>query len=443
MDKITSGLNKIISELNGQNILILGFGREGRSSYSFLQQHVPDANIAVADANTTLETEKYPMVRQWHLGPDYLQAISQYDLVLQSPGVCLKSLFPTLDTSRITSQTDLFLQAFGSQSIGVTGTKGKSTTSSLIRHLLQETGHETLFGGNIGIPLFELIPQINARSRIVMELSCHQLEFARHSPHIALLLNLFEEHLDHYTDYNAYQLAKYNIARNQRAEDLFLYPKGNELIENLMEKHPLASQIIAFSEEDFGDLLQSTNFPLKGAHNRLNAAAALSAAQKCDPQTSMADWTTALYSFQSLPHRMEYVGCFDGVTYYNDSISTIPQAAIAAVKAIGNVDTLLLGGMDRGIDYTPLKELFAYSSVRNFLFTGAAGRRMLGIAQETDPHDKHFAFFENFADMVDEAKKCTCKGMVCLLSPAAPSYDAFKNFEERGEVFKGLLKKSI
>ena len=432
-------VNNIINFLKGKTILILGFGREGRSSYVFLERYLPEATIGIADADTNIATKEFPLVKQWHLGKNYLQALSDYEIVLQSPGVCLKTLKQHMDCNNITSQTDLFLMAYGSQCIGITGTKGKSTTSSLISHLLKESGHETLFGGNIGIPLFDLIPQITPESKIVMELSCHQLEFTKHSPHISLLLNIFEEHLDHYIDYPAYQLAKFQIAQHQQKGDLFLYPSGNDLIQNLLKHHPILSETNTFSSDGFEQLLDDPRFPLKGVHNRLNATAALMAVQKADPKTSLETWRSALYSFQSLPHRMEPVGSFNGITYYNDSISTIPQAVIAAVQAIGNVDTLLLGGMDRGIDYTPLTELFEHSSVSHFLFTGAAGRRMLAIARKTDSHDKHFAFFENFAEMVKAAKQCTRKGGVCLLSPAAPSYDAFKNFEERGEIFKKLV----
>lgn len=428
----------ILESLRDRKILILGFGREGTSSYAFLQHYLPSAFIAVADANSTISPKSFQAVKQWHLGKDYLKAIPQYDIVLQSPGVCLKDLPPEILSNKITSQTDLFLKAFGSKCIGITGTKGKSTTSSLIYHLLKENNKEVLFGGNIGLPLFDLIPQISSLSTIVMELSCHQLEFAQHSPHIALLLNLFEEHLDHYINYFTYQRAKFNIARYQKPEDTFIYPAQNQLIENLIKQYPPVSNKQVFSAEQLPEWLKDERFPLTGAHNMTNAMAALLAVKNAFPSISQENLKSAMFSFRGLPHRLEKIGCYNGVTYYNDSISTIPQATIAAVNALKNVDTLLLGGMDRGIDYSPLKELFEDSSISNFLFTGAAGKRMLSMAKPNS--GKHFEFFEKFAEMVEAAKKCTRKGMVCLLSPAAPSYDAFKNFEERGSVFKNLVE---
>lgn len=429
----------ITEDLVGKKILILGFGREGRSSLRFITRQLPDAQVYVADANLKLEKELRQLLPGGHfiLGPDYLQAVPAFDLVLQSPGICLKDYLSLFEHVQLTSQTELFLKAYRDQCIAVTGTKGKSTTSSLISHLLKETGHEVLFGGNIGLPLFELIPQITPQTRIVLELSCHQLEFAKVSPHIAVLLNLFEEHLDHYRDYEAYQRAKYNIALYQQPEDCFITSASDARIARLRELYPTHSRNLLFQMESLPEELKDGHFPLKGEHNRLNAYAALLAVQTADSAVDRMCWFQAMQTFQSLPHRLEYVGCVRGIRFYNDSISTIPQAAMAAVEAVGEVDTLILGGMDRGIDYTPLQELFLHSEVRNFLFTGAAGRRMMQLAAGAE--NRHLAFYENYEDIVEAAFRLTREGRVCLLSPAAPSYDAFRNFEERGDVFKNLV----
>lgn len=429
----------IIEEFKGKKILILGFGREGRSTLRFINENLPEAQVYVADANLKLEAELRQLLPEGHfiLGPDYLQSVPRFDLVMQSPGICLKDHLPLFENVELSSQTALFLKAYRDQCIAVTGTKGKSTTSSLISHLLKETGNEVLFGGNIGLPLFELIPQITPRTHIVLELSCHQLEFVKVSPHVAVLLNLFEEHLDHYKDYEAYQRAKYNIALYQRPEDCLVTSASDARIAGLTQQFPLCSNIQLFCPEDIPEELKNEQFPLKGEHNLLNAYAALLTVQAAVPGLERARCLQAMQSFQGLPHRLEYVGCVRRIRFYNDSISTIPQAAIAAVKALGDVDTLILGGMDRGIDYTPLRELLLHSEVRNFLFTGAAGRRMMRIADGTE--GKNLAFFEKYEDIVEAAFQLTREGRICLLSPAAPSYDAFRNFEERGEVFKKLV----
>lgn len=420
--------------LENKRILILGFGKEGRSTYGFLRKYFPNSEVAVADRNPNLNLDSCPELEKSFLGEKYLDAINRYDVVIQSPGVCLKDILPLPESVFLTSQTDLFLRLFASRCIAVTGTKGKSTTSSLIYHILKNTAHDVLLGGNIGNPLFNLIPLINEKSVLVLELSCHQLEFVKESPHVALLLNLFEEHLDHYIDFAAYQKAKYNIGFYQKINDIFISPLKDEKINFLLKNYPLKSKILNYRENDidFGK-----DFPLKGEHNRMNAIAAFLAVKTWDPSISEQGLKLALRTFKSLPHRLEYVGCVNGISFYNDSISTIPQASIAAVKALEVVDTLILGGMDRGIDYSPLRILFSGSSVKNFIFTGEAGKRMMRYSEGIK--GKKFVFFDNYEDIVREAKLCTEIGKICLLSPAAPSYDAFKNFEERGEVFKKLV----
>ena len=426
-------------ELSGKRILVLGFGREGRSSFNYLRKHLPDADVSVADANTLLKEELSGCLPEDRilLGPDYMREMTRFDVIMQSPGVCLKDFLPMPDSVRLTSQTDLFLRMFRDRCIGVTGTKGKSTTSSLLHHLLRESGKEVLFGGNIGIPLFDLIPQIRPETIVVLELSCHQLEFVHSSPHIALLLNLFEEHLDHYRDFTAYQQAKYNIAMYQEPGDFFICTATDQLVSGWRRRFPPKAEVRLFGEGALPEPLCAEQFPLKGEHNRRNAEAALLAVQAADPALTPERCREALFSFHALPHRLEPVGCVRGIYFYNDSISTIPQAAVAAVTALKSVDTLILGGMDRGIDYTPLLPLFKSSPVRNFLFTGAAGRRMMAL--DTPAEGKNFLFCEDYGTLVETAFRLTAPGKVCLLSPAAPSYDAFKNFEERGEVFKKLV----
>lgn len=430
-------VGRLAASLAGKRILILGYGCEGASSLRFLRGCLPDADISVADANPDLAGTLSSLLppEKCLLGPDYMQAVPQFDVVLQSPGICLKDVMHLFEKVWLTSQTDLFLSMFRKQCIGVTGTKGKSTTASLIHHLLRETGHESLFGGNIGLPLFDLVPQVIPSATVVLELSCHQLEFVRCSPHIAVLLNLFEEHLDHYRDFMAYQRAKYNIACFQDEEDVFIAPAADDRVAALRQLLPPKSAVRLFGESEI--TLSQDDFPLKGEHNRRNAEAAMLAVQAAFPTVPMDSLNSALGSFRSLPHRLEPVGCVGGIDFYNDSISTIPQAAVAAVEALGRVDTLLLGGMDRGIDYTPLLPLFRDSQVRNFLFTGQAGRRMMSLTGPVP--GKTFLFYEKFGDMVEAAFRMTAPGRICLLSPAAPSYDAFKNFEERGNIFKKMV----
>lgn len=425
-------LNTIFKRLRGKRILILGFGREGKSSLAFLQKFLPHASIGVADKNQKafddlITNSSNPIAT--YSGEDYIDAVKNYDIVIKTPGISLKD--KNVDLSKITSQTDLFLEAFHNQIIGVTGTKGKSTTSTLIYHLLKESGRDAILAGNIGIPIFDVIEKISKRSIIVFELSAHQLQFIHRSPHIGILLNVFEEHLDHFGTFEAYRNAKFNIISNMDETD---WAVTND--EFSYEASKLMLRSLNYLYYDFD--IDWNNVPLKGEHNKSNVKAALCAIHAFGVPVD--DVIPYLYTFKPLEHRQEFVGTFHGISFYNDSISTIPQAAIAAVKTIKNVNFLLLGGFDREIDYTPLVDFLVKNPIEHILYTGKAGARMYQMLKDAG----YQGYIKNFKDLNEafEIIKSESKpGDVVLLSPAAASYDQYKNFEERGKIFKDLARK--
>ena len=419
-------MSTIFKRLRGKRILILGFGREGKSSLAFIQKYLPHATIGVADKNA--EALKDLSGVAVYSGENYFDAINDYDIVLKTPGISL--LGKDVDLSKITSQTDLFLEEFHSQIIGVTGTKGKSTTSTLIYHLLKESGRDAILAGNIGIPIFDIIEKITNKSIIVFELSAHQLQYIHRSPHIGILLNVFEEHLDHFGTFEAYRDAKLNIIRKMGEADWAVTSD-----EFCYEAESMMVRSLSYQYYDFG--VDWDTIPLKGEHNRLNVKAALCAINAFGVPVD--EVLPHLYTFHPLEHRQELVGTFGGVTFYNDSISTIPQATIAALQTIKNVTFLLLGGYDREIDYTPLIDYLKKNPVKHILYTGKAGNRMYEMLQ----HSGYQGDIKNFKDL-NEAfeiiKKLSENGDVCLLSPAAASYDQYRNFEERGSLFKTLSR---
>lgn len=422
-------INVIFKRLRGKSILILGFGREGRSSLAFIRKFLPHAVLGVADGNgdalAGLE-ENYKV--KTYSGANYLDAINDYDLVLKTPGISLKD--KEIDLSKITSQTDLFLEEFHDRIIGVTGTKGKSTTSTLISHLLKESGRDVFLVGNIGIPVFDVIEKLTQNSLIVFELSAHQLQFIHRSPHVGILLNVFEEHLDHFGTFEAYRNAKLNIIRKMGDGDWAVTTD-----EFGFEVGDFFGRIISYPYYDFE--VDWDSVPLKGAHNVLNVKAALCA---CGAFGIPADEVIRhLYTFKPLEHRQELVGIFGGVTFYNDSISTIPQAAIAAVETIKNVRFLLLGGYDREIDYTPLTEYLMKNKIEHLLFTGNAGKRMMSMLENAG-YQGDMTTYANLPEAFSIVQSKAKTGDVCLLSPAAASYDQYKNFEERGRLFKSLAE---
>lgn len=416
--------NSIFERLKGKKVLVLGFGREGRSSFSFINNNIPVAELAVADRNAAALSD-VPVTS--FSGEHYLDALNDYDVVIKTPGISLKDI--DVDISKITSQTDLFLEAFHSQIIGVTGTKGKSTTSSLIHHLLQSSGRKSFLVGNIGVPVFEIMDKVTSDSIIVFELSAHQLQFIHRSPHVGILLNIFEEHLDHFGTFEAYSEAKKNIIAKMTADDWAV--TSGELIGCVSHIPHIVNYESYPLDEDFGEM------PLKGEHNRNNVRAALCACHLFG--VPVVELLPSLKTFKPLEHRQEPVGTFHGVSFYNDSISTIPQATIAANETIKDVTFLLLGGYDRNIDYSPLVEYLLKKKVPHLLFTGKAGQRIMMMLKE-NRYDGDVDVFENLDEAFDIIRRKASVGDVCLLSPAAASYDRYRNFEERGSVFKSLAR---
>ena len=418
----------IFKRLRGKRILILGFGREGKSSLAFIKKYLPHAIVGIADKNESAfkDLDLNQSNPKLYFGDNYFDAINDYDVVIKTPGISL--LGKDVDLSKITSQTDLFLEEFHDQIIGVTGTKGKSTTSTLIYHLLKESGRDAILAGNIGIPIFDVIEKITNKTIIVFELSAHQLQFIHRSPHIGILLYVFEEHLDHFGTFEAYRNAKLNIIRKMGEKD---WAVTND--EFCYEADKMMVRSLNYQYYDFG--VNWDDVPLKGDHNRLNIKAALCAIYAFGIPVD--EVLPHLYTFQPLEHRQEFVGTFGGVTFYNDSISTIPQAAIAAMQTIKHVTFLLLGGFDREIDYSPLIEYLTQNPIPHILYTGKAGQRMTEMLKKAG-YQGDIKNFKDLNEAFEIIKSLSKNGDVCLLSPAAASYDQYKNFEERGRLFKKL-----
>ncbi|MBL7137379.1 MAG: UDP-N-acetylmuramoyl-L-alanine--D-glutamate ligase [Bacteroidales bacterium] len=450
--------------LGGKKILLLGFGREGESSYRVIRKLWPNQKIWIADCNPDVTGNILlhgDQNLEFQCGEHYLEGLNRFDVILKSPGIILKKLKEPVNESRITSQTDLFLEIFAPQVTGITGTKGKSTTTSLIAHMLTTGGKETILLGNIGTPAWHFFDLITPQTLIVNEISSHQLEYIRHGPHISLLLNIFEEHLDAYRSYHDYQLAKMKIATTQVAGDYFLYNSDDTLIREHIGSLPLKPQLIPLSlQQQFdvgafkrnGELViripgrnelvvhEPHNRYLKGEHNLRNILAAITACwlQRVTEEAIL----DGLASFKGLAHRMEYLGCQHGIHWVNDSIATIPEACIAAMQSLPDVDTLILGGFDRGIDYEMLSRFLLQAPVRTLIFNGAAGRRIgteLEKIDQTIKTRKKLFYINRFDDLLPLVLEHTRQGTTCLLSPAAASYDEFRSFEERGLRFRQLV----
>lgn len=438
-------LNILKKTVSNQRVLLLGFGREGRALYRRITQVGGYTVLGIADQNPISDA---PGGAVLHIGADYQKAMYNYDIVFKSPGIVLETSPEQLPCT-VTSLTEVFLTAYREQCIGITGTKGKSTTSSLLYHVLQTAGLPTVLGGNIGIPMADLYEQITPETVIVLEISVHQLEYTKVSPKIAVFLNLFEEHLDHYGTFAYYAYCKENIYRYQQAGDLLLcgeisLPKAGDCLADVLHiaiDDPLADislhgGAIARCGEDSMELPDTMS--LTGLHNRLNCAVVYALAHKL----GVADEKIAegIATFQPLPHRLEMLGEWDGIRWVNDSISTACETCIQALNSLHDTDTVMIGGMDRGISYTPLLDYLSTSDVPHIILMSDSGRR---ITEEAKSYDStltdRIITVKNLTEAVRLAKQITQKGKIALLSPAAASYNEYKNFEVRGEHFRSLV----
>lgn len=426
-------------EFEGKNILVWGYGREGKASASLIHALCPDLVFTIADApkaEKLLEQAKYDYP-SCIVKADNAVDFSSFDMILKSPGIVLPEGF---DTKNITGETQLFLKHYAKQTIGVTGTKGKSTTTTLVYKALSEK-YRTHLVGNIGRACFEAVPDMEGNDLVAFEISCHQLEYSPYSPHTAVFLNLYEEHLDHYGSFAKYGAAKANIFRHQKEGDVCII--NQELTQYIPEIHDplLIGRDIRNEGRTLiipGKRLEVKDCALIGEHNYLNLAVVYYIAGLYG--ISDDQFLHMCSTFEPLHHRLEDLGEFHGIRYVNDSISTIGQSCIKALEALQDVDTVLIGGMDRGIEYHELEDYLAQHKELNVIFMYASGKRVAEELRETERYTENTHIVDDLGEAVNLAKKLTRPHHICLLSPAASSYDHFKNFEERGEVFGRMVR---
>ena len=452
-------INNLIKYFENKKILILGFGMEGYSTYSLIRRHLPNQMLYISDANPNA-CDKYEDVlkdNNIQILPqeEYLKDLEKFDVIMKTPGLSFKDIDTSKFIDKIKSQIELFLEFVDVFTIGVTGTKGKSTTSSLIYDIISKQREDVHLLGNIGVPLFDEIDRLTNNSIVVLELSSHQLEFVQVAPNIAILLNLFEEHLDHYKSYEHYINAKLNICKYQKENDYFLYSIDNECLKEHVQKiGDLKQNVYEISFNGSSKLCSKDSLIVRdgdkvvtenreilytdsaerkilGDHNFSNIMFAMTVAKIMN--LDLAKAAKDVYEFKPLPHRMEFVGEIDGVKYYNDSIATIPASTINVIETLKNVNTLIIGGKDRGIDYTEFAEFLGKTEIEHLMCLPDTGWK---IADMVVNENMEKYIVHNMEEAVRFAKELTKKGTICLLSPAASSYGFFKNFKERGNLFK-------
>lgn len=461
-------IDYIRNRIKDKKVLILGFGREGKSTLKLFLEAGGARELTVGDLKEfSLKDLEYLQEDAAEVqaagceeisficGPDYLKSMDDYDLVMKSPGIVLEK--PAEEhQAEILSQMQLIFEVYRDRIIGITGTKGKSTTTTLLYHILKEAGISAVLAGNIGIPVFDIVHEIKEDTLLILELSCHQLEFMTVSPKRGVLLNIYEEHLDHYGTMEKYVASKEKIYVNQLTGDLlYVHPsvaprgdshKGAHILVGTEEEVDIKSKNdIALKGTEIFYGKRSFEIPVEkisllGAHNYLDVAFVYGIC--CDLGINDGQFEKGLVSYVPLPHRLQYIGTVDGVAYYDDSISTIDETTIQALNTIQNADTVLIGGMDREISYANLENYLASSKVAHIILMEATGKRIYREIMENMPDfagKERLYVVEHLQEAVSLAKEITTKGGSCILSPAAASYGIFKDFEKRGECFKRLV----
>jgi len=449
-----------IADLAGKRIGIWGAGKEGLAMVRLLHERLPGQHLDIlAEDPASLAAIDLQGLAgadvDRHAGPVTLERLRHFDVVVKSPGVSAyrEDILAAKAAGVVfTSGTNIwFAENPSARTICITGSKGKSTTSSVIAHLLSAAGYQTVAAGNIGVPLVDLLLHPRPVEAHVIELSSYQLQDFAGTPEVSVLLNLFPEHLDWHHGEANYFRDKCRILQLDRAggpvavlnrtdpnTQLHVPPLARARYFNDPAGYYLREGDIYRGTER---LVGGTGVPLLGEHNVVNVCAALTAVEAFGGEAAVRRALPGLAGFHPLPHRLTPVGERDGVLYVDDSIATIPQAAAAAVRAIGRRPvTILVGGYDRGIDQTEFARLLLAAAPHAIIAMPDTGRALFRLLSEIPAENlrPQLRFVNDLSEALQSARELTPHGGVVLLSPGAPSYNAFKNFEERGFIFGEL-----
>lgn len=447
--------------LDGKQVAIIGMGVSNIPLLDYFYDK--NAKVTVFSTNA-LSDEIMAKINKYRyeveLGEDNLSRLKGFDIIFRSP-----SALPTKHEFQsavkkgaiLTSEIEMVLKLAPCKIIGVTGTEGKTTTTSLIYEICKKAGYNCFLGGNIGKPIFTKINQMKPEDIVILELSSFQLMGMTVSPNIAVVTNIFPDHLNVHKSYEEYQDAKKSIFRNQTEEGIVILNKDNEITEKFADE--VKGKTIFFSstkklkngyvydrEDGFikkctdgkcEKILNKNDIKLRGVHNYENICSALAATETVASKEAQIE---AVKNFKGVEHRLEFVREIDGVKYYNDSIGTSPASTIAGLNAFDENIILLAGGSDKGLDYKETGEVIA-KKVGTLILTGPTAQKIEEATKQALSEEKSIEIIHtnNLEESVKVAKEKARSGDIVLLSPASASFDAFKNFEERGNYFKTLV----
>lgn len=397
------------------------------------------------------------------LGPDYLKNLKGFDIIFKTP--VIRFDIPEILRERengalITSEMEVFLKLCPAEIFAVTGSDGKTTTTTLIYNILKNSGYNCWLGGNIGIPLIDKIEQINETDKVVLELSSFQLHTMKKSPHVAVITNISPNHLDVHKSMEEYIQAKENIYRYQETTDKVILNYDNDITRKLAynakgeavyfsRKHVLEKGAFVLNKKIVykngpcqEEIIGVDDILLPGLHNLENYLAAICATVGYSNAEAIYNVAT---SFKGVEHRIEFVREVDGIKFYNDSIGTSPTRTIASIRSFNQKIILIAGGYDKHIPYDEMGEIIA-ERVKLLILVGQTAPRIAEalkkeIERSGRGKDIPVVMCNTFEETVDVAYNRSSRGDIVLLSPASASFDLFKNFEERGNYFKELVNR--
>lgn len=427
-------------------IAIAGYGREGHASYEYWNR---DGNeLVILDEH---EVNDAPAGVEVRTGADVFTSLGEFDMVVRTASLSPKKL---VAAKKIWSATNEFFAKCPAPIVGVTGTKGKGTTCSLIVSILRAAGKTVHLVGNIGTPALAELPNITAEDVVVYELSSFQLWDIEYSPKVAVLLGVEPGHLDIHEGVNDYYGAKANIFRWQAADDIAICHPHNSTSQKLFTTYTPAKNRLYYASKHGGGVYidghefrtsdtvvaQLDDLQLPGPHNAENACAALSVAvEMAIEQSAMAE---GLRDCKGLEHRLEYVRSVGSVTYVNDSFSSAPSATVAALHSYDAPKVMIIGGINRGADFSNLaRELAMEKALRTVLVVGESRKEIANIFAKHAVSSVEVLDADNMKDIVQVAKARAKNSDVVILSPGCASFDMFKDFSDRGAQFKDEVSK--
>ena len=456
-------LEKFEESLNNKNVAVIGLGVSNIPLLKYLSEK--KANVTVFDEREIKDIPEEAMNElkmyniSYFFGKDSLNSLHGFDIIFRSPS-CMPTKKELVEEENrgavVTSEIEMLMKLCPGTVIGITGSDGKTTTTSLVYAILKKAGYNCYLGGNIGTPLFTKLKDMKEDDYIVLELSSFQLMNMKISPKISVITNISPNHLNVHSSYEEYIEAKKNIFRYQDKDGIVVLNYDNEITRKCESE--AEGRVIFFSSKtklDDGiivdeDIIKECNdkvrrhiintkdVHLRGVHNYENICAAIAATK------SLVDIDTqvkAIKEFTGVEHRIEFVREIDGVKWYNDSIGTSPTRTIAGLKSFEEKIVLIAGGYDKHLDYAPLAKPILDSVSSLILMGQTAEKIFVAVKEECEKQDKKLNTYmcETLEETVKLAKKIAKEGEVVLFSPASASFDMFKNFEERGKKFKEIV----